>query len=156
MYFRQYSDGSFIYLLLYVDDMLIASKDKSLISKLKSQLSEEFEMKNLGAAKKILGIEIQRDRKTGKLHLSQGHYLEKVPGRFNMGNCKAVSTPLAAHFRLPAEYCPQSEEDIDKISNVPYSSIVSSLMYAMVCTRPDLSHAVSVTSRYMHNRGNDH
>ena len=67
MYFRQYSDGSFIYLLLYVDDMLIASKDKSLISKLKSQLSEEFEMKDLGAEKKILGMEIRRDRKAGKL-----------------------------------------------------------------------------------------
>ena len=50
VYFRQYFDGSFIYLLLYVDDMLIASKDKSLIGKLKSQLSEEFEMKDLGAA----------------------------------------------------------------------------------------------------------
>jgi len=56
VYFKQYSDGAFIYLLLYVDDMLIASKDKSLISKLKSQLSEDFEMKDLGAAKKILGM----------------------------------------------------------------------------------------------------
>ena len=104
VYFRQYSDGSFIYLLLYVDDMLIASKDKSLISKLKSQLSEEFEMKDLGAAKKILGMEIQRDRKAGKLYLSQGHYLEKVLGRFSMDNGKAVSTPFAAHFRLSTNY----------------------------------------------------
>ena len=86
--------------------MLIASKDTSLISKFKSQLSEEFEMKDLGAAKKILGMEIQRDRKTGKLYLSQGHYLEKVLGRFNKGNCKAVFAPLAAHFRLSAECCP--------------------------------------------------
>ena len=42
------------------------------------------------------------------------------------------------------------------MSNVPYSSVVGSLMYAMVCTRPDLSHAVSVVSRYMHNPGKDH
>ena len=49
VYFQQ-SGGSFIYMLLYVDDMLIASKDKSLIDKLKSQLSDEFEMKDLGAA----------------------------------------------------------------------------------------------------------
>ena len=86
--------------------MLIASKDKSLISKLKSQLNEEFEMKDLGAAKKILGMEIRRDRKAGKLYLSQGRYLEKVLGRFNIDNCKAVSTPLVAHFRLSAECCP--------------------------------------------------
>jgi len=67
VYFRQYSDGTFIYLLPYVDNMLIASKDKTLIGMLISQLSEEFEMKDLGAAKKILGMEIHRDRKAGKL-----------------------------------------------------------------------------------------
>ena len=62
VYFQQSSNGSFIYLLLYVDDMLIASKDMSLINKLNSQLSNEFEMKNLGAANKVLGIEIHRER----------------------------------------------------------------------------------------------
>ena len=61
VYFRQFSSGLFVYLLLYVTNMLIASKDKSLISKLKSQLSREFEMKYLGATKKILDMEIKRD-----------------------------------------------------------------------------------------------
>jgi hypothetical protein len=64
-------NGSTIYLLLYVDDMLIAAKDKSEIAKLKAQLNLEFEMKDLGAAKKILGVEIIRDRKSGMLYLSQ-------------------------------------------------------------------------------------
>jgi len=103
--FRQYSDGSLVYLLLYVDDMLIASKDKSLISRLKSQLSREFEMKDLGAAKKIIEMEIQRNQKAEKLYLSQSRYLEKVLDIFSMGNCKAVSTPFAAHFKLFAESC---------------------------------------------------
>jgi len=156
VYFRRHSDGFFIYLLLYVDDMLIASKDKSFTSKLKSQLSEKFEMKDLGAAKKILGMEIQMDRKAGKLYLSQGRYLEKILDKFKMDNCKAVFTPLAAHFRLSTECCPQTEEDIDRMSNIPYSSAVGSLMYAMVYTRPDLSHAVSVVSKYMHNPGKGH
>lgn len=89
MYFQQFGD-SFIYLLLYVDDMLIAFKDKSLIVKLKSQLSNEFEMKDLGAAKRILGMEIQRDRKAGKLYLSQRKYLEKILDRYNMLHCKPV------------------------------------------------------------------
>jgi len=93
-------NGSAIYLLLYVDDMLIAAKDKSEIAKLKAQLSKEFEMKDLGAAKKILGMEITRDRKSGKLYLSQRGYIEKVLRRFNMPNAKLVSTPLAANFRL--------------------------------------------------------
>lgn len=71
IYFQNFPDGSFIYLLLYVDDMLIASRNKSLIRKLKTHLSNEFEMKELGAAKKILGMEIRRDRQAGKLVLSQ-------------------------------------------------------------------------------------
>ena len=61
---------SFVYLLLYVDDMLIASKDKTLINKLKSQLSNEFKMEDLGATKKINVMEIHRDQKTGILYLS--------------------------------------------------------------------------------------
>lgn len=71
VYFKKLPNGSFIYLLLYVDDMLIAARSMDDINKLKSQLSKEFEMKDLGAAKKILGMEIHRDRKKGKLYLSQ-------------------------------------------------------------------------------------
>jgi len=72
--------------------MPIASKDKSLIKKLKSQLSDEFEMKDLGVAKKVLGMEIHRDRKAGKLYLSQRKFLEKVLDRFNMHNCISIQS----------------------------------------------------------------
>ena len=60
---------SIIYLLLYVDDMLIASKSRSIIDKLKKELSSEFEMKDVGEVKKVLGMEIERDRKDGKFSL---------------------------------------------------------------------------------------
>jgi len=81
-----YIDGSFIYFLLYVDDMLIAARDKYLVNKLKAQLSSEFDMKDLGPAKKILGIEINRDRQAGKLFLSQKKYVLKMLGKFGMRN----------------------------------------------------------------------
>ncbi|KAG8486285.1 hypothetical protein CXB51_019701 [Gossypium anomalum] len=158
VYFKKNSDGSFVYLLLYVDDMLIATKDKREIKKVKAQLSEEFEMKDLGPAKKILGMEILRDRKASKLYLSQKGkgYIEKVICRFNMQSAKPVSTPLAAHFRLSSALSPQSDDEIECMSHVPYSSAVGSLMYAMVCSRPDLSYAVSAVSRYMANPGKEH
>ena len=65
----KFVDESTIYLLLYVDDMLIAAKGKKAITTLKAQLSSEFEMKDLAAAKKILGMEITRDRNSGFLFL---------------------------------------------------------------------------------------
>ena len=67
-----------MYLLLYVNDMLIASQDKSLINKLKLQLSKELDMKDLGTTKKILGMEIKKDHQAGKLFLSQKKYILNV------------------------------------------------------------------------------
>ena len=73
-----------------------------------------------------------------------------------MHNTKPVSTPLANHFKLSKDMCPETQEEIDYISKIPYSSAVGSLMYAMVCTRPDIAHAVGVVSRYMNNPGKEH
>ena len=73
-----------------------------------------------------------------------------------MHNEKPVSTPLASHFKLTKEMCPKTQEEIEYMSRVPYSSAVGSLMYAMVCTRPDIAHAVGVVSRYMNNLGKEH
>ena len=94
--------GSPIYLLLYVDDMLIAAKSKKEITTLKKQLSSKFEMKDVGAAKKILGMEITRDRNSGLLFLSQQSYIKKVLHHFNMHDAKPVSSPIAPHFKLSA------------------------------------------------------
>ena len=156
VYFRVLTDGSYIFLALYVDDMLVATKSKQEIVKLKSLLSSEFDMKDLGAAKKILGIEIHRDRRAGKLWLSQKGYLKKVLERFSMLDAKPVSTPLFAHFKLSSQLCPSSDKESEYMSKVPYANAVGCLMYLMVCTRPDISHAVSVVSRYMADPGKEH
>uniref|UniRef100_A0A2N9FRN5 CCHC-type domain-containing protein n=1 Tax=Fagus sylvatica TaxID=28930 RepID=A0A2N9FRN5_FAGSY len=156
VYVRILEDGSYIFLLLYVDDMLIAAKSMCEVNRLKSLLHKEFEMKDLGAAKKILGMEIRRDREARKLWLSQKNYIRKVLEKFSMLDAKPVSTPLANHFRLSGSQCPKNEEEIENMSKVPYASAVGCLMYAMVCTRPDLAHAVSTVSRYMANPGREH
>ena len=75
VYIRKLRGGDYIYLLLYVDDMLIASKSKVEIDRLKIQLGQEFETKDLGAAKKILGMENRRERSDRKLFLSQKGYI---------------------------------------------------------------------------------
>ena len=78
MYYNKLPGGEYIYLLMYVDDMLIASKNRFAIDKLKKDLSFEFKMNDLGEAKKVLGIEIKRDWKSGKVSLIQKGYLKKV------------------------------------------------------------------------------
>ena len=156
VYFKTLPDGSFIYLLLYVDDMLIAAKNRAEINKLKQLLSSEFEMKDLGAAKKILGMEIWRDRDAGLLYVSQQKYIEKLMQAFHMDHSKPVSTPLAQHFKFDHSTLPSTDEEVEYMKSVPYSSVVGSLMYAMVCTRPDLAFAVSVVSRFMSNPGKAH
>ena len=113
-------------------------------------------MKDLGSAKQILGMKISRDKKNKKLWLSQERYIEKVLERFNMSKAKAVCSPLAGHLKLSSKKCPTSEKDIKEVSKVPYAFAIGSLMYAMVCTRPDIAHAVGVVNRFLSNHGKEH
>jgi hypothetical protein len=84
VYFRRIENGSYIILLLYVDDMIVAGYNMQDINVLKNKLANSFAMKDLGAAKKILGMRITSDMKNHKLTLSQGEYIEKVLERFRM------------------------------------------------------------------------
>jgi hypothetical protein len=101
-------------------------------------------MKDIGPAKKILGMEIQRDRRAGTLSLSQKCNIEKVLEKYNLTNCKSVATPFASHFKLSSRQCHVTEDEKEHMSHIPYSNAVGNLMYAMICTRPDLAHVVSV------------
>ncbi|GJX83280.1 putative RNA-directed DNA polymerase [Tanacetum coccineum] len=156
VFFQKFGDDDFIILLLYVDDMLIVGKNIGRIAQLKRDLSKSFSMKDLGPAKQIIGIRIFRDRGAKKLHISQEQYIEKVLCRFNMDKAKVVSSPLTTNFKLTDKDCPSSKKNIEKMDRVPYASAVGSLMYAMVCTRPDLAHAVGVVSRFLSNPGKKH
>ena len=73
-----------------------------------------------------------------------------------MDTAKPVSTPLAAHFKLSKEQCPNSEKERVEMDARPYASAVGSLMYAMVCTRPDISYATSMVSRFLTDPGEEH
>ncbi|KAH9312703.1 hypothetical protein KI387_027738, partial [Taxus chinensis] len=71
-------------------------------------------------------------------------------------DAKPVPNPLAGHFKLSKESCPKTEKERNQMSKVPYSSVLGSLMYAMVCTRPDIAHEMGVVSRFMTDPGRDH
>ena len=156
VFMKRYAEGDFIILLLYVDDMLIVENGTKRIALLKKSLSKSFAMKDLGPAKKILGMKISRDRSKKLLWLSQERYIEKVLERFNMKDAKSVISPLAGHHKLNSKQCPTSKKEKEEMRKVPYQSAVGSLMYAMVCTRPDIAYAVGVVSRFMKNPGKAH
>ncbi|KAJ9690390.1 hypothetical protein PVL29_012838 [Vitis rotundifolia] len=73
-----------------------------------------------------------------------------------MSKTKTISSPLACHFTFFSKQCPTSEKEKEEMSKVPYSSIVGNLMFAMVCTRPNIAHAVRVVSQFFSNPGNEH
>ena len=94
-------------------------------------------------------MRIIRDNANGILKLSQSKYVKIVLNRFNMNKAKPVSTPLGSHFKLSKEQSPKTEEERDYMSKVPYALAIGNLMYDMVCTRPNIGHAVGVVSKFM-------
>jgi hypothetical protein len=116
--------GCFIYVALYVDDMLLIGNNMDTIKEVKKKLSSKFDMKDLGAANFILGMEIKRDRASRNLWLNQSKYIETVMKRFNMQDCKLVKVPIPMGERLTIEQCPKTQEEIEDMARVPYASDV--------------------------------
>lgn len=150
------SGRNFLILSLYVDDILLAGNDMEMIVATQEWLSSTFEMKDMGEADYILGVKIHRDRSRKFLSLSQETYIKKILERFRMHNANPIDTPMDKNCVLSKESCPKTEEERERMAKVPYASAVGSLMYAMMCTRPDLCFAVGMVSRYQSNPGRDH
>ena len=103
-------------------------------------------MKDLGEAEIILGIKIYRDRSQQLLGLSQEKYIDKELKRFSMENSEKGLIPLQQGVVLSKKDCPSTKEQREYMSKVPYASTIGSIMYAMLCTRVHVAHALSVTS----------
>ncbi|KAL0457636.1 UNVERIFIED_CONTAM: Retrovirus-related Pol polyprotein from transposon TNT 1-94 [Sesamum latifolium] len=150
------SEKNFMILSLYVDDILLAGNNMEMIVATQKWLSSTFEMKDMGEAEYILGVKIHRDRSKKLLSLSQETYIKRIIERFRMHNANPVDTPMDKSCVLSKELCPKTEEEKKRMTKIPYASAVGSLMYAMMCTRPDLCFAVGMVSRYQSNPGPDH
>ena len=154
--YAKFKNGKYIFLILYVDDILLASSDINLLMETKKFLSSNFDMKDLGEASFVLGIEIHRDRRKGVLGLSQKAYIEKVLKKFSMHACSPSPAPIVKGDRFGEHQCPKNQYEIDRMKAVPYASAVGSLQYAQVCTRPDLAFVTGLLGRYQKNPGIEH
>ena len=137
-----------MFLILYVDDILLVGNDIPMLESVKTSLRNSFSMKDLGDATYILGIRIYRDRSKRLIGLSQDMYIDKVLKRFNLQDSKKGFLPMSHGINLSKSQCPSTTDERDRMNGIPYASAIGSIMYAMLCTRPDLSYALNVTSRY--------
>nr|ABG22008.1 retrotransposon protein, putative, Ty1-copia subclass [Oryza sativa Japonica Group] len=110
---------------------------------------------DLREAAYILSIRIYRDR-SRRLIGSQSTYIDKVLKRFNMQDSKKGFLPLSHGINLGKNQCPQTTDERNKMSVIPYASAIGSIMYAMLCTRPDVPYALSATSQYQSDPGESH
>ncbi|GJU16302.1 putative RNA-directed DNA polymerase [Tanacetum coccineum] len=145
-----------VFLVLYVDDILLIGNDIPTLQSVKDWLGKCFAMKDMGDATYILGIKIYRDRSKRLIGLSQDTYLDKILKRFRMENSKKGSLPLHHGIKISNDLCPITDKELDKMSRVPYALAIGSIMYAMTCTRPDVSFALSIVSQHQQNPGEGH
>ncbi|GJW31829.1 zinc finger, CCHC-type containing protein [Tanacetum coccineum] len=130
--------GKGVIICLYVDDMLIFGTDQVQVDLTKKLLSSRFSMKDIGEVDVVLGIRIKHE--SNGIAISQSHYIEKVPKKFNYFNCTLVSTPMDISEKL----MPNNGQ---AVSQLEYSRIIGCLMYVMTCTRPDIAFAMGKLSR---------
>lgn len=136
------NDCHSLFFALYVDDGLIASTDKSAINSLIHKLSSCFTV-TVGDAKTFIGLQVERES-SNHLLIHQESYIKRLLHQFAMTDCKPVSTPMDASSKLSVV----DDEHVKDGNSFPYRQLVGSLMYLSVCTRPDISYAVSMLAQF--------
>ena len=125
-------------ILLWVDNILIASKPEAHLILIKTRLNSRFKMTDLGKLSWFLGIQFEYENNTIKLN--QSRYIEKILSKFGMANCKLHSTPCEMDVR-------KISDKVDSIESKPYCEIIGSLIYIMVATKPDICYTVTRLSQ---------
>jgi len=149
-------DDKVIWLLVYVDDMLLASNCRKFLDIFKGALSKRFEMKDLGEARHFLGMHIKRDRAKRLLTIDQTSFLEQILSEAKMSDCRPVGTPMVPGVSLTKATAPLTEAETQQFTHIPYSRVIGELNFAMRVSRPDIAYAVSALSKFLSNPGVEH
>ena len=135
--------GIIIYVLIYVDDIIVTSSSSEAVTALLQDLNVEFALKDLGDLHFFLGIEVKKTSEG--ITLSQGKYVADILSRVSMSNCKISPTPLSVSEKLSA----QEGDLLESEDSTRYKSIVGALQH-LTLTRPDLAFAVNKVCQYLH------
>ena len=131
------------YILIYVDDILLITKHQDRLNHLKQKLQLVFEMKDSEPLSHFLGIQVERDPTS--ISISQSKYLEQVLVKCRMQDCRPISTPLETKIDI---YELTNSNLLTDNEKYPCRPAIGSLMYAMLCSRPDLCYAIGLLSRF--------
>ena len=136
-----YGEGeNIIYLLIYVDDLLICGRNQKNIHKIKKLLSDKFKMKDLGKIKEYLGINVDYNYKDCKMTLSQEKHIDSLADKYQIKDSRLYSTPIETSLKI---------EKSDKCEpNLKYRNLIGALLYISSGTRPDISYSVNYLSRF--------
>ena len=143
LYFQR-DESNIAFIIIWVDDIVVAANSIKLMDNIKNMLKKEFKMKDLGPISWFLGIQF-RQTNSG-IEMNQSFYLKGILERFNMSDCKPRSTPC--ELKIDA-YDPGTDDIVDSSNDRRYREIVGSLVYAMTCTRPDLAWIVTKLSQHL-------
>jgi hypothetical protein len=141
---------------VFVDDITLACKDGAKINSVVQELSQHFKLRDLGPTTQLLGLEIHRDRPNHHLSICQSQFITNLLQEHGLSDSKPVSTPLNPGLRLSTSMCPQNDAEALEMRQYPYISVVGSLMYLAVTTRPDIAYAAGVLARFTSNPGLAH
>ena len=131
-----------------MDDILLIGNVVGVLSSMKAWLSKNFSMKDLGEATYILGIHIYTDRLRWLFGLSQSMYIDTIIKRFGMKNSKKSFIPMTHGVWISKEHSPKTPEDKALMEKITYASAMRSIMYTMLCTRPDVAFSLDVTRKF--------
>ena len=147
------TNGSQLFVLVWVDDILYFSNNDKMLHDFKAKLSDAFSIDDRGKITWFLGSNVEQSR--GRISLSQWSYIKDILRKSHMSDCKPVSTPAIPHTKQSKSDCPieGSEKSLDICEQKQYRSLVGNLMYLSVVSRPDICFAVYNLAQFVSNPG---
>jgi hypothetical protein len=145
--------GNGVYILLYVDDMLIIG-NRGNIDAVKSKIKTKWNCKDVNSRTPhsfiFVGFQVDRERKAKSITIHQELYITKLLEQFKMDKANPTATPLPTGTVLkPVDQSESSDELLDPMGIILYRQIVGSVIYLSNCTRPDIAYAVGQLARFM-------
>ncbi|GJW77516.1 retrotransposon protein, putative, ty1-copia subclass [Tanacetum coccineum] len=154
--YQKASGSNVTFLILYVDDIIIMGNHIPSLQSVKDYLGKCFAMKDLREAAFIFRIKIYKDRSKRLIGLGQNAYMDKILKRYRMDNSKLGHIPMQERLDLNKTQGASTPEEVKRMQNVPYASVVGSIMYVVRCTRHDVAFSQNITSHFQQNPGECH